>query len=129
MFYIIYLYTGDVLLYNDHLVLYISSSNVKIFIIASSSANELVIDSVLRGIESALNTLLKGSIDARGIIDNMDYVLLAIDELCEDGIIFETSGDDIASRVVMNSSVGGGSAVNQETLYEAYQKARDHWLR
>ena len=108
------------------MVLYLSCSNAKIFVIASGSANELVIDTVLRGLESALNTLLKGNIDARGIIDNMDYVLLAIDEVCEDGIIFETSGDDIASRVLMNSS---GAPVTQETLYEAYQKARDQWLR
>ena len=113
------------MLYNDHLVLYISSSNVRIFVIASSSANELVIDQVLRGLENSLNTLLKGTIDTRGIIDNMDYVLLAIDELCEDGIIFETDGDDIASRVMMKDI----SPITQETLFEAYTKARDQWLR
>eukprot|EP00483_Globobulimina_turgida_P013639 UN13665 len=115
----------DVLLYNDHLVLYISSSNVRIFIAASSSANELVIDEVLRALESSLTTLLKGTIDTRGIIDNMDYVLLAIDELCEEGIIFETEGDDIASRVLMKEI----TPMAQETLYEAYTKARDQWLR
>jgi len=117
----------DVLLYDDHLVLYVSSSNVRIIVVASSSANELVIDEVLRALESSLTTLLKGNIDTRGIIDNMDYVLLAIDELCDDGIIFETDGDDIASRVVMKEI---GTPVNgQETLYDAYQKARDQWLR
>eukprot|EP01083_Nonionella_stella_P289485 985073_1 len=115
----------DVLLFNDHLVLYISSSNVRIFLVASSSANELVVDEVLRALESALTTLLKGTIDTRGIIDNMDYVLLAIDELCEDGIIFETEGDDIASRVLMKEI----TPMTQETLYEAYQNARDRWLR
>ena len=117
--------TADVLLYNDHLVLYMSSSNVRIIIVAASSANELVIDEVLRALESSLTTLLKGNIDTRGIIDNMDYVLLAIDELCEDGIIFETDGDDIASRVLMKEI----APMTQETLYEAYQKARDQWLR
>ena len=111
------------------MVLYISSSNVKIFVIASSSANELVIDEVIGGLESALNTLLKGTIDARGIIDNMDYVLLAIDELVEDGIIFETEGDDIASRVLMKDV----SQIKQETLGSAagvaYKRIRDQWLR
>ena len=122
-------YIADVLLYNDHLVLYISSSNVRIFVIASSSANELVIDEVISGLESSLNTLLKGTIDARGIIDNMDYVLLAIDEFCEDGIIFETEGDDIASRVLMKDV----TQIKQETLGVAagvaYKRIRDQWLR
>ena len=113
------------LLYNDHLVLYISSSNIRIFLVASSSANELVMDEVLRALEGALTTLLKGNIDVRSIIDNVDYVLLTIDELCEDGIIFETQADDIASRVLMKAVCHD----NQETLYEAYQKARNQWLR
>merc|ERR1711971_217193 len=109
----------------NHLVLYVSSSNVRIYLVASSTANELVIDEVLRALESALTTLLKGTIATRGIIDNMDYVLLAIDELCEEGIIFETEGDDIVSRVLMKEI----APMTQETLYDAYQKARDQWLR
>ena len=113
------------LLFNDHLVLYESSANVWIFVVAASSANELVIDEVLRAIEGAITTLLKGSIDTRGIVDNMDYVLLAIDELCEEGTIFETEADDIAFRVLMKEI----APMTQETLFDAYQRARDQWLR
>mmetsp|Transcript_46914 Transcript_46914/g.75084 ORF Transcript_46914/g.75084 Transcript_46914/m.75084 type:complete len:183 (+) Transcript_46914:84-632(+) len=115
----------DVLLYGDHLVLYVSSSNVRIFLVAASSANELIMDQVLRALESSVTTLVKSTIDSRTIIDNMDYVLLAIDELCEDGIIFEADGDEIASRVVMKEI----APITQETLSEAWQKARDQWLR
>eukprot|EP00484_Ammonia_sp_Unknown_P014334 CAMPEP_0197054502 /NCGR_PEP_ID=MMETSP1384-20130603/43008_1 /TAXON_ID=29189 /ORGANISM="Ammonia sp." /LENGTH=179 /DNA_ID=CAMNT_0042487713 /DNA_START=8 /DNA_END=547 /DNA_ORIENTATION=- len=119
----------DVLLYNDHLVLYVSSSNVRIFVVAASSANELVIDEVISALENSLNTLLKGTIDARGVIDNMDYVLLALDEVCEDGIIFETDGDNIASRVLMKDV----QQIKQETLSTAagvaYKRIRDQWLR
>ena len=120
---------ADVLLYNDHLVLYISSSNIRLFVVAASSANELVIDEVISGLENALNTLLKGNIDARGIVDNMDYVLLAIDEVCEDGIIFQTDGDQIASRVLMKDV----TQIKQETIGQAagvaYKRIRDQWLR
>eukprot|EP00485_Elphidium_margaritaceum_P007270 CAMPEP_0202703270 /NCGR_PEP_ID=MMETSP1385-20130828/16126_1 /ASSEMBLY_ACC=CAM_ASM_000861 /TAXON_ID=933848 /ORGANISM="Elphidium margaritaceum" /LENGTH=172 /DNA_ID=CAMNT_0049361093 /DNA_START=57 /DNA_END=575 /DNA_ORIENTATION=+ len=116
---------NDVLIYNNHLVLYVSSANVRIFVVASSTANELVVDEVLRALESALTTLLKGQIDTRGIIDNMDYVLLAMDEVCEDGIIFETEGDNISKRVLMKDI----STMTQETLFDAYHKARDVWLK
>ena len=79
----------------------------------------------MRAIESAITTLLKGTIDTRGIVDNMDYVLLAIDELVEQGTIFETEGDDIAFRVLMKEI----APMTQETLFEAYQRARDQWLK
>mmetsp|Transcript_56150 Transcript_56150/g.93581 ORF Transcript_56150/g.93581 Transcript_56150/m.93581 type:complete len:179 (+) Transcript_56150:47-583(+) len=119
----------DVLLYNDHLVLYISSSNIRIFVVASASANELVIDEVITALENSLTTLLKGAIDARGIVDNMDYVLLAMDEVCEDGLICECDGDNIASRVLMKDI----SQIRQETISSAagvaYKRIRDQWLK
>lgn len=115
---------ADVLLLGEHLVLFISSQNIRIFLVTSSNANELIMDEVLRGFENALVTLLKTQIDSRNIIDNMDYVLLAMDELCEDGIIFETDGDSIAQRVLMKDA----SPLGQETLTDAWEKTKQQWL-
>lgn len=112
-------------MFGSHLVVYLSSMNVRIFVVASSSVNELVVDQVMRALEDALTSLLKGVIDTRGIIDNMDYVLLAIDELVDEGIIFQIDGEDISSRIMMSDLM----SPTQETLYDAYQKARDQWLK
>ena len=117
--------SADVMVFGSHLVVYLSSMNVRIFVVASSSVNELVVDQVMRALEDALTSLLKGVIDTRGIIDNMDYVLLAIDELVDEGIIFQIDGEDISSRIMMSDLM----SPTQETLYDAYQKARDQWLK
>ena len=69
----------------DHLILYVSITNIKVFLITKSESNELLMDSVLQGFQNALDNLLKSDIDTRSIIDNLDYVLLAMDELSDDG--------------------------------------------
>ena len=82
-------------------------------------------DDVLRGFENALTTLLKTQIDSRNIIDNMDYVLLAMDELCEEGIIFETDGDTIAQRVLMKDAA---PTSQDQTLTEAWDNVKSKWM-
>ncbi|ETO21215.1 hypothetical protein RFI_15990 [Reticulomyxa filosa] len=49
----------DVMLYNDHLVLFKSFQTVRLLLIASPTANELIMDEVLKGLEDALNALLR----------------------------------------------------------------------
>ena len=120
---------ADVLLYEDHLVLFVSESNIKIFLISRSTSNELLMDSVIQGFLSSLQILLKNNIDVRGIIDNMDYVLLAIDELCDNGIIFETDGDTIASRVLMKDINTSSGLKNDQTLMEVWEKTKGQWLK
>ena len=118
------------MIHKNHLILFVSMNNVKIFLITNSSANELLMDSVIQGFLSGLQVLLKNNIDTRGIIDNMDYVLLAMDELCDNGIIFETDGDTIASRVLMKQISSNTTGVkHDQTLLEVWEKTKGQWLK
>jgi len=58
-----------------------------------------VLHHVLLAIRDALRLVLKASVDARTILDNYDAVALVMDEVCDDGIVLETDGLQVAHRV------------------------------
>jgi len=69
------------------------------FIIGSADENEILLFNAILALRDSLNILLKSSVDKRTIIENYDLVCLAVDELCDDGIILETDPVTIATRV------------------------------
>lgn len=58
-------------------------------------------DTVLNGLFTALNTLLRGQLESRNILDNLETVMLAVDELIDGGIILEIDPQSIVNRVLM----------------------------
>ncbi|KAF8756633.1 Coatomer protein [Rhizoctonia solani] len=58
----------------------------------STSENELMTHSALVGFTDALSLLLRGQVEKRAILENLDLTLLALDETIDDGIIIETEG-------------------------------------
>lgn len=78
---------GDLFQYDNQLVLFKSSYDVYIFVIAPEHENELMIHSFLQSFYDTLSVLLQSQIDKRTILDNMDLVTLALDESIDDGCV------------------------------------------
>ncbi|EON63890.1 hypothetical protein W97_03118 [Coniosporium apollinis CBS 100218] len=91
--------TQDIILYDNRIVLFKTESDIQMFVIGSAEENEILLYNVCLALRDALNILLKNSVDKRTIIENYDLVSLAIDEICDDGIILETDPVIINSRV------------------------------
>ena len=97
--------------------------------------NELILTGVLDGLHEALNILLRGMVcstplqrrtrpsctleipltsfaswiqtDRQGLLNSLEYVILAIDEVVDQGMILELDPQAIASRVLMRGVEGG----------------------
>lgn len=90
---------ADVIIYDNHVVVYKQIVDVIIYIVASSlNENEAMLYQVVVGLRDALDVLLSHSVDKRTILENYDLVALAIDETVDSGIILEVDPVVIAAR-------------------------------
>jgi len=90
--------TGDILLYDNRIVLYKMESDVALYVVGSIDDNEILLYNVLLALRDSLHLLFKQSVDKRTIIENYDLVSLAIDEICDDGVVLETDPTIIVQR-------------------------------
>lgn len=90
---------ADVIIYENHVVVYKQVVDVIIYMVASSlSENEAMLYQVVVGLRDALDILLSHSVDKRTILENYDLIALAIDETIDSGIILEVDPVVIAAR-------------------------------
>ncbi|KAB5551309.1 clathrin adaptor complex small chain [Coniochaeta sp. 2T2.1] len=91
--------TGDIILYDNRIVLYKAESDVMMYVVGGADENEILLYNVALALRDSLHLLFKASVDKRTIIENYDLVSLAIDEIVDDGIILETDPTIICQRV------------------------------
>ncbi|KAI1333160.1 snare-like protein [Xylariaceae sp. FL0255] len=91
--------TGDIILYDNKLVLYKMESDVMMYVVGGADENEVLLYNVILALRDSLHLLFKQSVDKRTVVENYDLVSLAIDEIVDDGIILETDPTIIVQRV------------------------------
>ncbi|TWU74481.1 Golgi-to-ER vesicle coat component [Metarhizium rileyi] len=102
--------TGDIILYDNRIVLYKLESDVMIYVVGSLEENEILLYNTVLAIRDSLHLVFKygasalpladpQSVDKRTIVENYDLVSLAIDEIVDDGIILETDPTIVTQRV------------------------------
>ncbi|KAL2108086.1 hypothetical protein VUR80DRAFT_4289 [Thermomyces stellatus] len=91
--------TGDIILYDNRIVLYKMESDVMMYVVGGVDENEILLYNTILALRDSLHLLFKQSVDKRTIIENYDLVSLAVDEIVDDGIILETDPTIIIQRV------------------------------
>lgn len=112
----------------EYLAVHKASHDLRFYIIASHAENELIAVSVLETLYEALHNLLRGVVDRQTVLENLDLVLLAIDELVDGGLILETDPDIIVSRVAMTDD-GIEQSLTEQTITQALATAREQLSR
>ncbi|CDF90917.1 probable Coatomer subunit zeta [Zygosaccharomyces bailii] len=90
---------SEILIFEDHLVLYKEYLDVTLYLIGSIEENEMVLQLAFSAFKDSLDLILNSGIDKKNIQEHYDMVLLAIDETIDHGVILETDPAAIASRV------------------------------
>ena len=78
---------GDIILYDSHLAVYKHSLDLIFYIIGKPEANELMLHSALVAFSDAVHMLLRNQVEKRGVLENLDLVLLCLDETIDDGYV------------------------------------------
>jgi hypothetical protein len=116
---------GDIILYESHLAVYKHSLDLIVYFVASPLENEIMLSAALTSLVDALTMLLRNSLEKRGVLENLDLVLLCLDETVDDGIIVDTDSTAIASRVSRPRPDTTEIVINEQTLMSAYQTVRE----
>ncbi|KAJ3349747.1 Diphthamide biosynthesis protein 2 [Allomyces javanicus] len=124
------LLSNEIILFDNHVVVYKGMADVMLFVVGSLEENELMLSSVLNTLYEAINlVLLKYQTEKRTIIENMDLVALAIDECIDNGIVIETDPGTIASRVSKRPSELADISFNDpNSISGAMNKVRDSFF-
>mmetsp|Transcript_22656 Transcript_22656/g.31052 ORF Transcript_22656/g.31052 Transcript_22656/m.31052 type:complete len:202 (-) Transcript_22656:103-708(-) len=100
---------AEVLLLDSEIFVFRSGNECKFYISGPVEENELILVGVLDVIFDTVSTLLKGQVDKRTMLDNLELILLTIDEALDHGHIMELDSAAVVSRVLMKSSDASAS--------------------
>ncbi|EPQ27632.1 uncharacterized protein PFL1_04770 [Pseudozyma flocculosa PF-1] len=117
--------TGDIVLYDSHLVLFKASLDVIFYVVGPAAENELMLSGLLNSFYDATSMLVRHQVEKRAILENLDLVTLALDETVDDGIILETDSTTIASRVSRPRPDVNEIQINEQTIMSAYSSLKE----
>ena len=72
---------AEMALFGEHLVCYKFAADLHFYVTACDEENELIIAMVLNAFFDAVSLLLRGVVEKRTALENLDLVMLTIDEL------------------------------------------------
>ena len=78
---------GDIILYDGHLAVYKHSLDLVFYLLGGAAENELMLSAALGAFSDAVHMLLRNQVEKRGVLENLDLVLLCLDETIDEGYV------------------------------------------
>lgn len=119
----------EILALDNNVVVYKVVSDLHFFVTGDADQNELILVSVLSAFFETALLLLRGNLEKKTVLENLDLVLLTVDELVDGGIVLETEPNSIAARVSMRSTDGGDVPLSEQTFSQALASAKEQLAR
>ncbi|CAI9546925.1 unnamed protein product, partial [Staurois parvus] len=82
-------------------VVYKSSIDLYFYVIGSSHENELMLMAVLNCLFDSLSQMLRKNVEKRTLLENMEGLFLAVDEIIDGGVILESDPQQVVHRVAL----------------------------
>jgi len=119
---------AEILMWDNIIAVYKNSADVMFYVTGGYDENELILISVLNAFFDTISKLLRNQVDKRTMLENLDIVLLALDELVDDGIILEADPAILSSRAAMKGAESD-LPITEQTLSQAIQSAKEQFTR
>jgi len=113
---------AEIIMFEGLTCVYRSNVDLYFYVVGSAQENELILVSVLNCLYDSISHMLRKNVEKRSLIDNMDGVLLAVDEICDNGIILESDAIAIAQRVSFRSD---DLPLGEQTVASVLQSAKE----
>ncbi|KAI8468069.1 MAG: zeta-cop, subunit of COP-I complex [Monoraphidium minutum] len=120
---------AEIVMFDDVLVVYKCLGDLMFYVTGGQDENELILYSVLQAFYESVSILLRQQVDKKTVLENLDLVLLAVDEIVDRGLILETEPQVVASRVSMRGADGDGAPAVEQTFSQAFASAREQIAR
>ncbi|MBA0650444.1 hypothetical protein Goklo_017862, partial [Gossypium klotzschianum] len=119
---------AEITMFDNYVVVYKFVQDLHFFVTGGENENEIILAAVLQGFFDAVGLLLRGTVDKKEALENLDLILLCLDEIVDGGIILETDANVIAGKVASHS-MDAGAPLSEQTITQALATAREHLTR
>ncbi|XP_037740034.1 coatomer subunit zeta-1 [Chelonia mydas] len=103
-------------------VVYKSSIDLYFYVIGSSYENELMLMAVLNCLFDSLSQMLRKNVEKRALLENMEGLFLAVDEIVDGGVILESDPQQVVHRVAVR---GEDVPLTEQTVSQVLQSAKE----
>jgi hypothetical protein len=76
---------SEIIMLDGLTVVYKSNVDLFFYVMGGKNENELILLSVLNCLFDTISLILKKNVEKRALLDNLDVVMLAFDEICDGG--------------------------------------------
>ncbi|GFP94895.1 coatomer subunit zeta-2 [Phtheirospermum japonicum] len=119
---------AEITMFENNIVVYKFVQDLHFYVTGGENENEVILATVLQGFFDAIDILLRGNVEKREALENLDLILLCIDEIADGGIVLETDANTIAGKVASHS-MDSGAPLSEQTISQALATAREHLAR
>lgn len=119
---------AEIIMFDDHLVVFKTLGDLTFYVTGSQEDNELILYTVLQAFYESVSFLLRQQVDKKTVLENLDLVLLAVDEIVDAGLILETDPQVVAARVSMRGA-DAEVPITEQTFSQALATAKEHLAR
>eukprot|EP00798_Chlamydomonas_sp_ICE-L_P022998 gene22998-30186_t len=122
---------AEIVLFDDNIAVYKYVGDLMFYVTGSQDDNELILYAVLQAFFESVSVLLRQQVEKKTVLENLDLILLAIDEIIDGGVILETDPALVSARVTMRGSEGEGASapLTGQTFSSAFASAKEHLAR
>lgn len=113
---------GEIIMLDNLTIVYRNTVDLFFYVIGSTSENEIMLVSVLNCLYDSMSQIARKNLEKKILLDNLDSVFLAIDEICDNGILMETDPSQIAQRVSLREN---DVPLGEQTVMDVVKSARD----
>ncbi|XP_050529344.1 coatomer subunit zeta-1-like [Daktulosphaira vitifoliae] len=114
---------AEIIMLDGIICLYKSNVDLFFYVMGSLHENELLLMSVLQCMFDSIGLILRKNVEKRVILDNLDVVMLALDEICDEGIILEADSGAVVQRVGLRID---DIPIGEQTVAQVFQSAKEH---
>ncbi|XP_038293918.1 coatomer subunit zeta-1 isoform X1 [Canis lupus familiaris] len=100
----------------------VSSFPFSFTILCSSVSQQLMLMAVLNCLFDSLSQMLRKNVEKRALLENMEGLFLAVDEIVDGGVILESDPQQVVHRVALR---GEDVPLTEQTVSQVLQSAKE----
>ena len=89
---------AEIIMLDGLTCLYKSSVDLFFYVIGSGQENELLLMAVLDCLFNTVSGILRKNVDKKSLCDNMEVIMLAMDEMIDNGMIMESDPQQVLTK-------------------------------
>nr|XP_023018196.1 coatomer subunit zeta-1 [Leptinotarsa decemlineata] len=113
---------AEIIMLDGLTCLYRSNVDLFFYVMGSSHENELILMSILNCLYDSVSQILRKNVEKRAVLESLDIVMLALDEICDGGIILDADSNSVVSRVALRND---DIPIGEQTVAQVFQSAKE----